>query len=212
MEIICKGETIILSSARAAYRPATKTLILADMHLGKTAYFRNSGIQVPSTIMLDDLQRLSVLIQTFQPKEILVVGDMFHHNFNADILLFKAWREKYNDILFTLVPGNHDKLIKIDYQQLGIQLTPPKYLSGNFLFEHETKEITNDHFSISGHLHPGYVMGGRARQHLRLPCFIYSPKHLVMSAFSMFTGLYTGYEVQEDNSYYVIGGNDIYCL
>ncbi|MCH5717444.1 metallophosphoesterase [Niabella hibiscisoli] len=97
--------------------------MLADMHLGKTGYFRSKGIPIPATVMDADLQRLSLLIDTYQPETIVVAGDMFHHDYNADIDYFAAWRQRYNTTGFVLVPGNHDKLLNIDYQALNIKLT-----------------------------------------------------------------------------------------
>lgn len=211
-EIICNGEKLILSGLKAAYWPAEKTAILADLHLGKSAYFRNKGIAIPSTVMIDDLKKLSKLIETFDVKELIVVGDMFHHNYNSDISLFKDWRQQYQNIRMKLVPGNHDKLLEIDYKKLNLSVTAEKYTVKSFTFEHEPKEISLNDFIISGHIHPGYLMQGKSRQVMRLPCFIKSENQLVLPAFSSFTGLYTNYDRSGSENYFVVGGNAIYCF
>lgn len=211
-EIICKGERLILSSLKAVFWPAQKALVLADMHLGKSAYFRNNGIAIPSTVMLDDLKRLSQLLNIFSPKKMIVTGDMFHHKVNADIKLFSEWRQQNGSLAIDLVPGNHDKLLNIDYEDLQINLTESEYLIAPFTFVHEPATPEPGHFIISGHLHPGYVMGGRARQVMRLPCFIKNSSQLILPAFSAFTGLCTGYETTDDNNYFVVGGSKIFCV
>jgi uncharacterized protein len=38
---------IVLLPGRAAWMPATRTLLVADLHLGKAATFRHAGIPVP---------------------------------------------------------------------------------------------------------------------------------------------------------------------
>ncbi len=209
-EIICNGELLVLSAMKAAYWPTQQTLILADLHLGKSAYFRNQGIAIPSTIMLDDLSRLAQLIKLFPTQKIIVVGDMFHHSYNTDIQIFKDWRQQFNDLQIELVPGNHDKLLEIDYSTLNIVVTNTMHTSYPFVFMHEPFQATNEGFVISGHLHPGYIMEGRARQAMRLPCFIQFKNQLVLPAFSAFTGLFTNYERTEDCNYYVIGGTKIF--
>ncbi|MGC4235835.1 MAG: ligase-associated DNA damage response endonuclease PdeM [Niabella sp.] len=212
MEIICNNELLVLLIERAIYWPRKQVLFLADMHLGKTGYFRSRGIPIPSTVMTDDLKRLAVLIEIYQPRTIVVAGDMFHHDYNADIHLFKQWRASHTDIDFVLVPGNHDKLMNIDYQDLGICLTEKNYMMEPFLITHHHAKDRGNGFVISGHIHPGYIITGKARQSYRMACFIVSEHRMVLPAFSAFTGLYTGYEVSPSDTYYLIGNDTIFCV
>lgn len=209
MEIVVQNEVLILSALRALYWPRKNTLILADMHLGKTGYFRSKGIPIPSAVMADDLQKLSSLIHIYQPESVIVAGDMFHHDYNTDIDHFNNWRQQYQDTEFVLVPGNHDKLLKIDYDALDIRLTEKVHSLDPFTVVHEPGKNT-DGFIISGHIHPGYTMGGRARQTLRLPCFIIGDRQIILPAFSAFTGLYTGYKGSDTDSYYLVGNDTIF--
>lgn len=186
-------------------------LILADLHLGKTAYFRASGIQIPSTLVTDDLNRLSQLVEQFHPEKIVVAGDMFHHNYNADIRLFKQWRQLYARIEVILVPGNHDKLLAIDYKSLQISITEAVWVTEPFAIVHNPSD-KNELFSICGHIHAGHTMVGRARQSLHLPCFIVSKNEIVLPAFSRFTGLYTGYAATAHSKYYVIANEKIHAV
>ena len=48
LEINVASERLWLLPDRAAYWPRTKTLLIADAHLGKAAAFRRAGIPVPS--------------------------------------------------------------------------------------------------------------------------------------------------------------------
>ena len=182
------------------------------MHLGKTGYFRLKGVPIPSSVMKSDLERLSELINLYRPEKIIVAGDMFHHQYNTDIHYFGQWRKNHETVRFILVPGNHDRLLDIDYRELGICLAEEVYNFDPFTVIHQPVENNKDRFIISGHVHPGYVMEGRARQSLYLPCFIVSPYQIILPAFSAFTGLYTGYPVLDTNHYYLIGDNSIFSV
>lgn len=210
MEIVIKGEKLILCTERALFWPQKKTLILADMHLGKPAYFRSKGIQIPSTVMLKDLERLRLLIEKYQAEKVIVAGDMFHHKQNADVQLFAEWRQKYSGVQFFLVPGNHDKLLAIDYTQLDIQVLPNQFTMGPFCITHKREDVEVGDFALSGHIHPGYLMEGRARQIIRMPCYIVADNYIVLPAFSQFTGLYAAYEKKQDHVYYLVSDNDIF--
>ncbi len=63
---------------RCLYWEEERSLILSDLHFGKTGHFRKAGIAVPQSVYREDLLRLLSLIQYFQPRQLLVVGDLFH--------------------------------------------------------------------------------------------------------------------------------------
>ncbi|AHF14915.1 ligase-associated DNA damage response endonuclease PdeM [Niabella soli] len=210
--IFIKEEPVILSALRAVYWPAGKALIVADLHLGKTGYFRRHGIPVSSGVLEDDLKRLTCLIEGFQPEQLLIAGDLFHHQFNKDILIFQQWRNRYKTLALTLVPGNHDRYETAGYTDLGIEVTAEEYLMGNFRIIHDRQSVCNDRFSFSGHLHPGYTIAGKARQRICLPCFIKTEDYMVLPAFSAFTGLFTGYEAPANTAYFVINNDKLFSF
>lgn len=211
MEITFNRERFILSPLRALYWPRKKIVLLADMHLGKTGYFRARGIPIPSSVVTDDLERLARLIDLYEPDSVVVAGDMFHHDYNADISIFKQWRAGQSTTKFMLVPGNHDRLLDIDYHQLDFELTTPRYMLETIGIEHEPPQ-TAEGFSISGHLHPGFRMQGSARQAMRLPCFIINGRRMILPAFSRFTGLHTGLQTDRSCAHYVIAEQAIFKI
>lgn len=95
-------------------------LIISDLHIGKSAHFRKSGIQVPDTVGLTDLRRLTSLMEEFKPDTLLVTGDMFHNNINSDANAFVEWRRRYTHLNVVLIKGNHDALKNEDYEALNI--------------------------------------------------------------------------------------------
>lgn len=189
MTITCKEETLILSRERAIYWQKQEMLIISDLHIGKSAHFRKNGIQVPATVGLTDLQRLSALMREFDPKVLLVTGDMFHNNINSDANAFQEWRKTYPMLKVILVKGNHDDLKKEDYEALGIEVHARELCITPFRFIHDKPKVNDAFYNISGHIHPGVAIYGKARQRLRFPCFYFGRNCAVMPAFSVFTGL-----------------------
>ncbi len=56
------GESVELLAERALYWPRTRTLLVADVHLGKAAAFRAGGVPVPRGATASDLARLGALV------------------------------------------------------------------------------------------------------------------------------------------------------
>ncbi len=158
---------------------------------------------------MDDLKRLTLLIDQFNPDSLLVAGDMFHHEVNGDFKQFITWRRRISSVRICLVPGNHDKLQAADLNRLEIELLSRECRIDSFLFTHEMGDPDPGLFTISGHIHPGFRIEGRPRQALRLPCFVVTESYLYMPAFSHFTGLSTKYSHIGNEKIFVTTGNAI---
>ena len=84
-----------LSPERMVYWEEEKALIVSDLHFGKTGHFRKEGIAVPPSVYKEDLQRLVSQLQFFKPRQLIVVGDMFHSIANKELEWFKKWRNDF---------------------------------------------------------------------------------------------------------------------
>lgn len=184
-------QTFWLSPMRAVYWEEEKALILSDLHFGKTGHFRKAGIAVPQDVFKEDLQRLLNLLHYFSPTQIIAVGDLFHSHANLELEMFKRWRSSFPSIAFHLVKGNHDILTDAWYAEAGLTLWPDSLTINNIRFTHDVCEPINNTYSFCGHLHPGIVINGLAKQSLRFPCFYFTPQHCILPAFSKFTGVAT---------------------
>ena len=186
------GATFLLSVHRCIFWEEQQTLILSDLHLGKTGHFRKAGIAVPQGVFKEDMQRLMTLLQTHRPQQVLVIGDMFHSTDNREHDLFLKWRNDFSNIDFHLVKGNHDILKEDWYAAAAITLHHCERRIGNFTFVHDVAECTlpenDEEYVFSGHIHPGISINGPGRQSLRFPCFYFGSRYAVLPAFSRFTG------------------------
>jgi metallophosphoesterase superfamily enzyme len=86
------NQSFWLTTERTMFWEDEKSLVVSDLHFGKTGHFRKSGIAVPAMVYKEDLQRLITQIQYFQPSELIIVGDMFHSRANRELDLFLKWR------------------------------------------------------------------------------------------------------------------------
>lgn len=189
-------ETFWLSPERSVYWEEEKTLIVSDLHFGKTGHFRKAGIAVPQGVFKEDLQRLIAHLQYYQPKILLVVGDLFHSVANKELELFCKWRDDLPGLTIKLVKGNHDILKDNWYETAGIEMLNNGLLLKGFCFTHDNQNCQMKsslpdgaiRYMISGHIHPGIQVKGLGKQSLCLPCFYFGHSFAVLPAFSRFTG------------------------
>jgi DNA ligase-associated metallophosphoesterase len=190
---IIHKNTFWLSLHRCVYWEEQKTLIVSDLHFGKTGHFRKSGIAVPQNIFKEDLQRLFAEIQFHHPQQVIIVGDMFHSRENKEMNLFLKWRNDIPDVEVVLVKGNHDILTDAWYKKAGITVHKKELQIESFSFVHDLteyaeKKVSKSYF-FSGHIHPGVSVRSGIRQMLNFPCYYFGEKYAVLPAFSKFTGL-----------------------
>jgi uncharacterized protein len=205
-----------LTTDRTMFWEEEKALVVSDLHFGKTGHFRKSGIAIPASIYKEDLQRLVVQIQYFQPRELIIVGDMFHSSANKELELFLKWRSDLSGIGIRLVRGNHDILQEDWYANADIQLSQQTLSRNQFHFIHDISDqltkkkgfFKNEKgkqlYFFSGHLHPGIRIDGAGRQSLYFPCFYFGKKYAVLPAFSRFTGTATIYPESEDQIFAIV--------
>jgi len=174
---------------KSIYWQNTSTLILSDLHLGKTAHFRKNGLPLPANSGIQDLLSLEQLLLEKRPKRLLILGDLFHSTYNSDWEHFGELRSKFDYIQFDLVPGNHDILHKKHYDRFDIQLLPDWLQEEKLVFSHIPMEVDSTLLNISGHIHPGFCLEGKARNYLTLPCFYLHNHTLLLPAFGKLTGL-----------------------
>ena len=197
-----------LSPHRCIYWEEEKTLIVSDLHFGKTGHFRKSGIAVPQNVYKEDLQRLVCQLQYFQPHQLIVVGDLFHSRENKELELFRKWRHDFPHLHIHLVKGNHDILHDSWYEELGIQITPDELQKNGFSFRHDLEDQPpTQNYLFSGHIHPGVRIKGAAKQSLSFPCFYFASDFCVLPAFSRFTGIALVQPADHENVFAIVNNN-----
>ena len=199
-----------LSAERCLFWEDAKTLIISDLHFGKTGHFRKSGIAVPQNVYKEDLHRLMQQVQYFQPDSIIFTGDLFHSYENQEHQLFAKWRNAISAQSIHLVKGNHDLLANQVYYELGLEVHDNIFSADPFVFIHDLNtldENTPQGYRISGHIHPGVRISGQGKQSLSFPCFYFSENFSIMPAFSKFTGYVVIEPLKGDHVFAIVKGN-----
>lgn len=186
-ELVLKGVTLMLLPEKAIYLPNEKTLLLADLHLGKVNHFRRSGIPVPQKANDKNLDGLIFLLQKLSPQEVIFLGDLFHSHYNAEWEVFGQVLKAFENIKYKLVIGNHDIMSEYQYTKHKIEIIREPLAFGPLTFSHEPLE-DSEGYNLAGHIHPAVRLKGKARQGMRLPCFYFGKNHGLLPAFGEFTG------------------------
>ena len=185
------GESLILHPEKVIYWPRLEALLIADLHLGKVSHFRKAGIGVPTELVQKNFDRLAQVIAEFEPKVLILLGDLFHSSTNSEWDAFGEFLKQYPDLDVELVVGNHDILATDLYFKYHIQLHYDVLQVPPFIFSHEPldlKAYEGDLYNLCGHIHPGVRLRGAGRQSLRLACFYFGEAQGILPAFGEFTG------------------------
>ena len=186
------GQQLQLLPQRAAYLPGHRTLLVADAHIGKAVSFRRLGVPVPEATTDGMLARLSDALAATQAERVVFLGDLLHSaraHAAATLAAVERWRGQHRQLDLVLVRGNHDRHAGDPPAAWGVQaVDEPLRLDGLALKHHPDAEPGA--YVLAGHVHPGVLLGGRAHDRLRLPCFHFGPKVGLLPAFGEFTGLH----------------------
>jgi DNA ligase-associated metallophosphoesterase len=187
-KINLEGEDLVVLPEKALYWEGKKSLIIADTHIGKADHFRKAGLPIPDQASTVDYCTLDTLLETYDVDRIIIVGDMFHSNFNNACSDFITWKNTKSLREVVLVKGNHDILGEKFYRDGGIVVYNEEYIESPYTFTHKPPAVINHGYYISGHIHPAVRMGGKGRQSLTLSCFIFGLKQALLPAFGSLTG------------------------
>jgi metallophosphoesterase superfamily enzyme len=111
------GEAITLMPERAAWWEARRTVIVADLHLGKSETMRVAGLPVPDIDLDEQFERLERVVEQTGAARVVVAGDLIHApagltpGLSARVAgRLEALRRR--DVSIVLVRGNHDRRIE----------------------------------------------------------------------------------------------------
>jgi DNA ligase-associated metallophosphoesterase len=179
LSLLPEGAVLLTESA---------TLIVADIHLGKSAAFRAKGLPVPEGDSARDLARLLALAEKSQARHLVIAGDLFHAPTGVTPELEAALADFMTRLAIpvTLVVGNHD--VKIPELSVPLHGVTHLDLEGHLRVIHDPAHAGGELLHIAGHWHPVVKIPDGKRTSLRLPCFLLRGNTLVLPAFGSFTG------------------------
>ena len=192
-DIVVEGQSLSLLPERAALHAASRTLFIADLHLGKSASFRAQGLPVPTGTTHENLERLAALVARQGASRVVFLGDLLHsrHAQRAQAIApLHAWREAHAALHCVVVRGNHDSHAGDPPPSLGFEIVDEPWAVGGadgLVACHHPQRVAGGTV-LAGHWHPAIALRGPARDHERLACFCHLDGLLVLPAFGAFTG------------------------
>ncbi len=201
------GQPIVLLAQKAALLPDSATLLVADAHFGKAVSFRRLGVPVPRGTTTENLDLLALLTERHALRRIVFLGDFLHsaRSHAASTLgALARWREQHAALELVLVRGNHDDRAGDPPAALRIEVVDEPLHERGLALCHHPAPLAGA-YVIAGHLHPCVSLAGRARDHVRLPCFWFGAQVGVLPAFGSFTGMHAVRAAPGDRLFGVAG-------
>ncbi len=178
------GESLRMLPTGAVWWPARATLIVADLHLGKSERIaRRSGQMLPPYETRDTLARLEADCRAFRPERVVCLGDSFDDDAAREgldgsesrwIAALQTGRD------WVWIAGNHDPA--------------PEGLGGRAVEALRLGGLTCRHIAtpggcaeLSGHYHPKARLALRGRL-LSRPCLLHDAARAILPAYGTYTG------------------------
>lgn len=208
-EVNILGIQLQLLSEKAVYIESLHSLLVADIHLGKSETFQALGVPIPNAVNQTTLNRLQQLCKTLKPHKLFILGDLFHSRFALVDEVLEIWSnfQAAVDADIALIVGNHDRHLIQMLKQLSIQCFTNAVEIDQLKLSHEPSPQPK-YLNICGHIHPCVQLKEKLDR-LRLPCFYLDrPKNLlILPSFGEFTGAYevplthssTAYVIADDH-------------
>jgi DNA ligase-associated metallophosphoesterase len=185
MEIMFRGEAVVLDACGTLFLASHGILVVADLHLEKGSFFASRGNPVPRHDTRDTLERLGAAIDIYRPQMVICLGDSFHDTCAGERMTLpdrRALEQLMGKADWLWLTGNHDPEI-------------PAIFGGRAAAFHEAGAIRLAHMPetparplIAGHYHPKLSMRLAGKQSVSGRCFLYGDELLLMPAFGAYAG------------------------
>lgn len=200
LRITLAGDGVILHPSGAALLADSRTLLVADAHVGKAVSFRRLGVPVPRGTTAETLGKITQAMADTGAERIVFLGDFLHSarsHAPGTLDALHRWRDAHAAVPMTLVRGNHDDRAGDPPATLGFTVVDEPLAHGPFALCHHPQP-RDGLYVIAGHWHPCISISGRAFETLRLPCFwmgddtgqLPAQAIGILPAFGSFTGMH----------------------
>lgn len=151
----------------SVYLKETGTCVISDVHIGLEEELFAQGLVFPLREKEELLRRIEIILERFNPKRVVLAGDVVHSFGRAD----RRIRGKLEIVLNTirsrceliLVSGTHDRMLPC----MGFA-AQNRYDDGGFTVSHGDEELGEHGHLIMGHEHPVLDV-----EMMRVPCYLF---------------------------------------
>jgi DNA ligase-associated metallophosphoesterase len=173
---------VLLDGRLALFHETERWLAVADLHFGYELSQRAAGRLMPLWGMTSIEDRLVELLVEYQPRQLIIVGDLVHDKASSAAAkqLLARLRERCEVIA---LPGNHDRHVAH-----AIEFAP-RWETPDFVFQHgHCEPEETERIRIIGHHHPAASIRDGAGLRLKFPAFIQQERCWILPAFSPWAG------------------------
>lgn len=169
------GIDLVARPSGALFWPARSTLVVADLHLGKSERMaRLGGALLPPFETQATMERLLAEMHAVDARRLICLGDSFDDDLARTALRAGLLEEIAIRCETLWITGNHDPMPG----------DLPGHVAGEVVLDGVTlRHIAGNGPDISGHYHPKLRFRGQ-----RLSAFLLGPDHLILPAFGTYTG------------------------
>lgn len=172
------ADEILLDGRLALFHQTERWLAVADLHFGYELSQRAAGRLVPMWGMASISDRLTTLMNEYEPRRLIILGDLVHDK-SAAREAAQLLRDLATRCEVVVVMGNHDR------QLGGYMEMLESWETDGFHFHHgHCAEEASDRIQIIGHHHPAAVITDGAGLRLKCPAFVQQSTCWIMPAFS----------------------------
>ncbi len=186
----------VLDPRRAIWVPSERVLAVADLHLGYAWTQRRRGLLLPVEKAEDTSIRIQALVRDYQPRQLLVLGDIVHQVAEVPMLesqLSDLCRQWNRDCELVFCRGNHDRKLEqwIAANALPVRLVD-EWQTGNWRWLHGDQADPSVNLRLEavpstvvmGHEHPSIRLHDGTTTSMKVPCFLVGEGLIVLPAFS----------------------------
>ena len=172
------ADEILLDGRLALFHRTERWLAVADLHFGYELSQRAAGALIPLWGMATISERLTELVNEYEPSRVIILGDLVHDKTAAGeaVELLRGFAER---CAVAVVAGNHDRQLRGHVEMVDSLETD------GFHFHHgHCAADTPGRIQIIGHHHPAAVITDGAGLRLKCPAFVQQSSCWIMPAFS----------------------------
>ncbi|HET7511675.1 MAG TPA: metallophosphoesterase [Chthoniobacterales bacterium] len=173
---------LLLDGRLALFHEVERWLAVADLHFGYELSQRRAGRLVPLWGMQSIEERLTELLREYQPRQLIIAGDLVHDRASVDAATSLLARLRcYCEVI--ALAGNHDRKIAAVIRFM------PRWETPEFVLHHGDCAIEKaGRIQIIGHHHPAASVRDGAGLRLKCPALIQQTGCWILPAFSPWAG------------------------
>ena len=167
---ISVAPNVLLDGRLALFHERDRWLAVADLHFGYELSQRAAGRLTPLWGMTSIEERLRELIAEYQPRQLIIVGDLVHDRASGPVAAKLLTRLRTHCEVIALA-GNHDR-----------------HVTHAIVFEPRWETAESGRIQIIGHHHPAASVTDGAGLRLKFPAFVQQESCWILPAFSPWAG------------------------